>query len=68
MTTARVRVGWAVLFGLSMGVGIGVATARSADTGLADPLVLAAGGTGAVLVGALVFGATLTGDRTRNPE
>jgi hypothetical protein len=66
MTSTRERAGWAVLFGLPMGAGIGVATARTAGTGLADPLVVAAGGVAGVVVAAFVFGATLTG--SRRPE
>jgi hypothetical protein len=68
MTTARERIGWAALFGLPMGAGIGLATARVAGTGLADPLVVGAGGTAALLVAGLVFGATLTGERSRTPK
>lgn len=63
MTSTRERAGWAVLFGLPMGVGIGVATARTAGTGLADPLVVAAGGVAGVGVAAFVFGVSLTGSR-----
>jgi hypothetical protein len=66
MTSTRERAGWAVLFGLPMGVGIAVATARTAGTGLADPLVVAAGGVAGVGVAAFVFGVSLTG--SRHPE
>ncbi|WP_251341695.1 hypothetical protein [Haloplanus halophilus] len=65
MTATRARVGWALLFGLPMGAGIALATARTAGTGVADPLVVAAGGTAAALVTAFVFGATREGERSR---
>jgi high-affinity Fe2+/Pb2+ permease len=68
MTTVRERAGWAVLFGLPIGVGVGMAIARTVDTSLADPFVVVAGGTAGVLVASLVFGATLTGDRTRTSK
>jgi hypothetical protein len=54
MTSTRERVGWALLFGLPMGVGVGLATARTAKVGLAHPLVLVSGGVVAVAVAALV--------------
>lgn len=58
MTSVRERLGWAALFGLPVGVGIGLATARMGRTGLADPLVVGAGATAAVLVAGLILGAT----------
>jgi len=64
MTARGERVGWALLFGLPMGAGIALATARTADATLTDPLVVAAGGTAAALVAALVYGATRRGERS----
>jgi len=61
MTSARERLGWAALFGLPVGVGIGLATARMARTGLAEPLVVVSGGMAAALVAAFVFGAASAG-------
>lgn len=58
MTSARERLGWAALFGVPVGVGIGLATARMGRTGLADPLVVGAGVTATVLVAGLILGAT----------
>lgn len=53
--STRERIGWALLFGLPVGAGIGLATSRMAGTGLADPLVV---GT-AVAFAALVAGLLL---------
>ncbi|MEF8856080.1 MAG: hypothetical protein V5A16_01525 [Haloplanus sp.] len=58
MTTRRERVGWALLFGLPMGVGVGLATARMAHAGPAHPLVVVAAATTTALVAALVLVAT----------
>jgi hypothetical protein len=68
MTTVRARAGWALLFGLPMGGGIALATARTAGTGLADPLVVGAGGTAALLVAGFVFGATHRGATETSPD
>jgi hypothetical protein len=61
MTTTRERLGWAALFGLPVGIGIGLATARMARTGLDEPLVVVSGGMAAALVAAFVFGAASAG-------
>jgi len=58
MTTARERTGWALLFGLPMGAGVGLATARMARTDLADPLVVGSTVATAALLSAFVLGAT----------
>jgi hypothetical protein len=56
--SARERVGWALLFGVPMGVGISLATSRMAGSGMGDPLVVAAGTTAAVVLVAFVLLAT----------
>ncbi|AZH24228.1 hypothetical protein [Haloplanus aerogenes] len=58
MTTRRERVGWALLFSLPMGVGVGLATARMARAGPTHPLVVGAAVTTAALVAALILVAT----------
>lgn len=66
MTARRERVGWALLFGLPMGVGAGLTTARMARTGPTHPLVVGAAATTTAIVAALVLGATGVG--TPDPE
>lgn len=58
MTSTRERLGWALLFGLPVGAGIGLATMRMGRLGVADPLVLGAAAGAALLVGGLILGAT----------
>ncbi|WP_336036609.1 hypothetical protein [Halobacterium yunchengense] len=58
MTSTRERLGWALLFGLPVGAGVALATARMGRTGLADPLVVGAGVGFAALVGGLLWAAT----------
>lgn len=55
MTSARERLGWALLFGLPVGAGIGLATVRMGQLPFTDPLVLGAAAGAALLVGGLVF-------------
>lgn len=66
MTGRRERVGWSLLFSVPVGVGVGLATSRMAQTTVTDPLVVAtAAGFGAVLF-ALVWLATRGGESDDN--
>lgn len=57
MTSLRERLGWALLFSLPVGAGIGLATSRVAAVPLDDPLVVGSGLLFASVLFALVFGA-----------
>lgn len=57
MTSPRERLGWALLFSLPVGAGIGLAVVRMGRVPFTDPLALGAACGAAVLVGSLVFGA-----------
>ncbi|MFB6101009.1 MAG: hypothetical protein ABEJ73_00400 [Haloplanus sp.] len=58
MTAPRERVGWALLFGLPMGVGVGLATARMARAEPTHPLVVGAAATTALLLVGVILGVT----------
>jgi hypothetical protein len=58
MTDALGRWGWALLFGLPTGVGVGLATARTLRAEPTHPLVLAASASTATLLLAFLLGVT----------
>ncbi|MFB6268679.1 MAG: hypothetical protein ABEH83_01960 [Halobacterium sp.] len=55
MTSTRERLGWALLFGLPVGVGIGLAVVRMRRVPFTDPFVLGTVAGATLLVGGLVF-------------
>lgn len=57
VTSTRERLGWALLFGLPVGTGIGLAVVRMGRVPFTDPLALGTACGAALLVGGLVFGA-----------
>jgi hypothetical protein len=58
VTSTRERVVWALVFGLPVGAGVGLATARMSGAGLADPLVVGAAVGFAAAVAGLLLGVT----------
>lgn len=68
MTSVRERLGWALLFGLPVGAGIGLAVVRVRHVPFTDPFVLGTVFVAALLVGGLVFGAASVNQEPVSPS